>query len=197
MESAPDGILVVDVESRIRIANRQAETLFQYPRTELLGQPLDQLLPPRYRRTHLGQVDAFSQRATSRPMGSGLNIFALRRDGTEFEADIALSPVTTPGGAFVIASVRDVSGQRLLEQEQRQLAERVRAHDAREQFALGLQDSLIQVSYGVGLNLMKAKELVSGVNSDAELVLDEAIEDLNNLIQRVRRLILDISGGAE
>jgi len=196
VESAPDGILVVDRDSRIRLANRQAEQLFQYPREELFGQPLDRLLPPRYRERHEAAVDAFGQRPASRPMGSGLTIFALRRDGTEFAADIALSPVVTPGGPFVIASVRDISGRRMLEEEHRRLADRLRVHSERERVALGLQDSLIQVSYGVGLNLMKARELVSGSSSDAERVLDEAIEELNNLILRVRDLILDIAGGA-
>lgn len=197
VESAPDGILVVDEEALIRLANRQAETLFQYRRDELFGRPLDELLPARYRQRHGAAVGMYGQRPQNRPMGSGLTIFALRRDGTEFAADIALSPVRTPGGAFVIASVRDISGRRSLEQEHRQLAERVRVHSEREQVALGLQDSLIQVSYGVGLNLMKAKELVSGANSDAERVLDEAIEELNSLILRVRHLIVDISGTAE
>lgn len=197
VESAPDGILVVDEEARIRLANRQAEALFQYRREELYGEPLDRLLPIRYRARHEAAVDAYGQRPASRPMGSGLTIFALRRDGTEFAADIALSPVRTAGGAFVIASVRDISGRKSLEEEHHQLSERLRAHSERERVALGLQDSLIQVSYGVGLNLMKAKELVSGADSDAERVLDDAIEELNSLIIRVRHLILDITGAAE
>lgn len=197
MESAPDGILVVDDSSNIRLANRQAELLFQYPREDLVGQPLERLLPARYRERHLAAVDAYEERPLSRPMGSGLTVFALRRDGTEFAADVALSPVLTPGGPFTIASVRDVSGRIRLEEEHRVLAARVAVHSEREQVALGLQDSLIQVSYGVGLNLMKAKELVGGASSDAERVLDDAIDELNNLILRVRRLILDISGGTE
>ena len=197
MESAPDGILVVDDGSRIRLANRQAEALFQYRRDELIGEPLDRLLPARFRERHVAAVDAYEERPANRSMGSGLTIYALRRDGTEFAADIALSPVVTPGGPFVIASVRDITGRRLLEEEHRQLANRVRVHSERERVALGLQDSLIQVSYGVGLNLMKAKELVGGTSSDAQRVLDEAIEELNSLILRVRHLILDISGRAE
>ncbi|HRC62675.1 MAG: PAS domain-containing protein [Dehalococcoidia bacterium] len=197
VESAPDGILVVDSDARIHLANRQAETLFQYPRDQLIGEPLHRLLPARYHASHLRAVDAFGRQPTMRPMGSGLHIVAQRRDGTEFAADIALSPVTTPTGSFVIASVRDVSSHQLLQQEHQQLSDRVRVHSERERAALGLQDSLIQVSYGVGLNLMKAKELVGGSSSDAGQVLDEAIEELNNLILRVRRLILDISGAVE
>lgn len=197
MELAPDGILVLDEESRIRLANRQAEALFQYARHELIGEPLDLLLPRRFRERHVAAVDEYGRKPASRPMGSDLVIFALRRDGTEFAADIALNPVVTPDGPFVIASVRDITGRRLLEEEHRLLADRVRVHSERERVALGLQDSLIQVSYGVGLNLMKAKELVGGASSDAERVLDEAIEELNSLILRVRHLILDIAGGAE
>lgn len=130
-------------------------------------------------------------------MGTGLSIYALRRDGTEFAADIALSPVTTAGSLYVIASVRDITGRRLLEQEQTHLAERVRRHHEREQVALGLQDSLIQVSYGVGLNLMRAKELVGDTSNEAQSVLDEAIAELNNLILRVRNLIVDFTGAAD
>ncbi|MGE0227823.1 MAG: PAS domain S-box protein [Dehalococcoidia bacterium] len=197
VESSPDGILVVDGSSRIRLANRQVETLFQYPREQLLGEPIDLLLPARYRDRHGQAIDTYGQRPSSRPMGSGLSIFALRRDGSEFAADIALSPIVTPSGSFVITSVRDVSMRRGLEEEYRELAERLRAHSERERVALGLQDSLIQVSYGVGLNLMKAREMVSGTSGHAERVLDDAIEELNELILRVRRLILDVSGQAE
>lgn len=197
VESAPDGILVIDSEARIRLANQQAETLFQYHRDELFGQPLERLLPPRYRSSHRWAVDAYGKQPSSRPMGTGLNIFALRRDGSEFVADVALTPVTTSEGSFVIAAVRDVSGHQLLQQEHQELSHQVRVHWEREQVALGLQDSLIQVSYGVGLNLMKAKELVGGSSSDAAGVLDEAIDELNSLILRVRRLILELSGAAE
>lgn len=197
VEAAPDGILVVDRESRIQMANRQAEALFQYPRDELLGQTIDRLLPERYRSQHLAAVGLYARRAEARPMGTGLSIYALRRDGTEFAADIALSPVTSSGSLYVIASVRDITSRRLLEEEQTHLAERVRRHHEREQVALGLQDSLIQVSYGVGLNLMRAKELVGETSTEAQGVLDESIADLNNLILRVRHLIIDFTGAGD
>jgi PAS domain S-box-containing protein len=194
VESAPDGILVVDDDARIRMANRQSEVLFQYPRQELVGQPIDLLLPERHRAGHRASVAGYSARPASRPMGSGLNIVARRRDGTEFAADITLSPISIDLGTFVVAAVRDVTERRSLEEQRQRLAEETRTHREREQITLELQDSLLQVAYGVGLSLVQAREPVHVADPDAGRVLDEAIDDLDGLILRVRELILVLSG---
>ena len=162
VESMPDGILVVDQGGHIRMMNMRAEALFQYGRSELLGRPIEELLPERFRATHIGSVRAYWERPHMRTMGSGLDLYGLRRDGSEFPADVALSPLDATIGRFVISSVRDMTERRSLEDEQRRLEAEAQLYRERERIALELHGTLIQVSYGVGLNLATGKQLIRG-----------------------------------
>jgi PAS domain S-box-containing protein len=117
LEAAPDGILEVDKAGRIVIANVEAGRLFRCEREELIGQPIENLVPARFRPTH-GQLRAGYERSPlTRPMGTGLSLFALRKDGTEFAVDINLSPVVEEDGNHVMCIVRDVSERRRVEEE--------------------------------------------------------------------------------
>jgi PAS domain S-box-containing protein len=93
------------------MTNRQTEHVFGYTQEELLGQPVELLMPDRFRDRHPDHVATFFARSSARPMGAGLALRGCRKDGSEFPADIAISPITTEGGQLVAASVRDLSGR--------------------------------------------------------------------------------------
>jgi formate hydrogenlyase transcriptional activator len=108
-ESLPDAVVLTNVNGEISRANARAEKLFGYSRAELLGQPVEMLIPDRLRAEHLGQRNSYHHDPRLRPMGAGLELYAKRKDGTEFPVDIMLSPFDTGEGRTVIAVVRDIT----------------------------------------------------------------------------------------
>ena len=117
LESAPDAMVIVDNEGTIRIVNAQAEAMFGFRRNKLLGKKIERLLPQRIRNQHVRHRDAFIARPSIRPMGSGLDLRAARKDGSEFPVEISLSPVETERGMFVASVIRDVTERKKMEQE--------------------------------------------------------------------------------
>ena len=122
-ESAPDAILVVDSEGRIERANAQTERLFGYAPEELSGRSVESLIPQRLRDGHAAHRAGFWASPRLRPMGRGLTLFGRRKDGSEFPADIMLSPVDAADGAFVVVVVRDLSERQRAEELFRGLLE--------------------------------------------------------------------------
>ncbi|MBJ6723384.1 sensor histidine kinase [Geomesophilobacter sediminis] len=114
-EHSPDAVLLVDREATIRRINRQVESLFGFPREELTGAPLDRLIPERFHRPHRHHVKDYFRDPRTRMMGSGLQLFARRRDGGEFPVDIMLSPIEVDGGLWALAVVRDITERKRTE----------------------------------------------------------------------------------
>lgn len=123
---APDAFLVVDLSGSIVFANAQAERLFGYERDELVGSPVELLVPEGLRQRHLQHRDHYWLSPRSRPMGSGLELYARRRDGSELPVEISLSPVYTDEEMYVVATVRDVTERRRIEGALRASEERYR-----------------------------------------------------------------------
>ncbi len=116
---SPDAIFVSDAEGVIREANPRAAEMFGYSRAEFLGMPIDALVPERFRERHPGHRENYNAHPRSRPMGANLNLFARRKDGTEFPVDIMLRPVGSASGPVVLSFVRDVTEQRAAQEELR------------------------------------------------------------------------------
>ena len=121
LESVPDAVVGVDHEGRIAFVNVQTEQLFGYTRSEMLGQPVELLLPDHLKGVHAGHREVYHANPTTRPMGVGLNLLARRKDGSEFPVEISLSPLETPTGIQVVSAIRDVTHRRKIESEQQRL----------------------------------------------------------------------------
>jgi len=121
LEAAPDGILEIDGAGRIVLVNSQAEKLFGCPREQLLGNTVETLIPERFRDRHPGHRAGYCAHSAIRPMGTGLDLRALRADGTEFAVDINLSPFIGESGPGVICVIRDVTDRKAVEEQVRML----------------------------------------------------------------------------
>jgi PAS domain S-box-containing protein len=120
LDSAPDGIVVVDREGRISIVNHQTERIFGYPRDDLIGQSIEILVPDRYKAIHVAHRNGYFRTPKVRPMGSvGMSLIGRRRDGSEFPVEISLSPMLTEEGMLVSAAIRDITERKVVEDKLR------------------------------------------------------------------------------
>ena len=111
-EFSPDAIFVTDANGLIRNANARATELFGYSRTELNGMNVEALVPERFRRHHPSHRENYNAHPRARQMGAALNLFGLRKDGSEFPVDIMLKPMHTAEGPLALSFVRDATEQR-------------------------------------------------------------------------------------
>jgi PAS domain S-box-containing protein len=137
LESAPDAMVIVDETGAIRLVNTQTEALFGYGRQELLGRPVEALVPSRFHDRHAAHRTDYAHNQQFRPMGAGLDLYGLRKDGEEFPVEISLSPLRTQGGVLFSAAVRDVTERKAAE------AELTRLYEQQRHVALTLQRSLM------------------------------------------------------
>lgn len=119
-EQSPDAILIADSQGLIVRVNAELERAFGYPRAELAGQSLEILIPERFRTAHPRYRESFAKQPRRRPMGAGVELYARRKDGSEFPVDIMLSPMETNEGSLVLAAIRDISDRKRVEDALRQ-----------------------------------------------------------------------------
>jgi PAS domain S-box-containing protein len=180
LESAPDGIVIADRDGRITIVNRQAELLFGYEREELLGRDIDVLLPDSARRRHVEHRAQYVVAPAVRPMGRGLALSGRRKDGTEFPAEISLSPLQTDDGLLITAVVRDVTERRHAEAQHLELvraqaarAEAETANRTKDQFLATLSHELrtpLNAVYGWATMLRAGRLDKAGVARGLEVI---------------------------
>jgi len=171
-EAVPDALVIVDETGRIVDVNSRAETMFAYPRAELIGQPIEVLLPERFRRRHVGQRDGYGQRPHVRPMGLGLGLYGRAKDGREFPLEISLAPMQTPSGAVVVSAIRDISARRKAPQ------------DVEEQAAL------------VGVFTELASLMIDAGRGDLGVVLQTALQRLGEALDVDRVTLTEAPAGA-
>ena len=123
LESTPDAIVMVNVTGRVVLINSQAENVFGYLRAEMMGQPVEMLLPQRFHAAHHGHRGQFFAQPRTRTMGAGLELYGLRKNGEEFPVEISLSTLSTEEGPMVMSAVRDLTDRKKAEQKFRSLLE--------------------------------------------------------------------------
>ncbi|HEY2410089.1 MAG TPA: ATP-binding protein [Polyangiaceae bacterium] len=140
LDRAPDAVVVANADGVIEFVSLRTEELFKYPREELIGQKIEMLVPERFRTAHVFHRSRFVTSPNVRPMGSGLELYGRRKDGTELPIEVSLSPLQTPTGTVVSAAIRDISERRRMEAEAKLASERLRSAVESIQDAFALFD---------------------------------------------------------
>lgn len=183
LEALPDAVLMVDANGRMVYANTLMERLSGYDVTELAGHSVELLVPERFRETHVHHRTQYVHNPRARPMGANLQIALRRKDGAEFPADIALSPLQTPTGVNIVAAVRDASER-----------QRLALIEDRERIAKELHDGVIQGLFAVGMTLQATQARAEQADA-VRARLDGAIESIDAAIRDLRNYIFGLRPG--
>ena len=167
LEAAPDAMVIANDQGKISLVNAQTEKLFGYNREELLGQPVEMLIPQRYHGHHIHYRKDYSDSPRLRPMGAGRELFGLRKDGSEFPVEISLSPFRSEEGMLVFSAIRDITLQKKAQDELR---------DAKEALETRVQERTV--------DLVKTNEALQGEIVQREI----AMRQRDSEQERARRL---------
>ncbi len=191
VEAVPDGVVIADRDGRIVRVNRQTETLFGYARDEILGQPVEMLIPQRLAGGHGANLRGYFAAPLIRPMGNGRELLGRRNDGSEFPADISLAPLETLEGMQAIATVRDATERKRVEEEIRRLnADLERRVQERTQALEAANTELASFSYSVSHDLRSPLRHIAGYG---EMLAKSVAGQLSEKAQRYLKIILDTS----
>jgi two-component system CheB/CheR fusion protein len=186
IESAPAGMVMIDHRGEIVLVNAETERLFGYPREELVGKAVDVLLPERFRAAHAEHVASyFGKPRKGRRMGPDRDLFALRKDGSDFPVEIGLSPVETEGGSFVLASITDITARREALDKLREEIQR------RERFLAMLSHELRNPLSAIrtGTRVLNSGGLDEETDEESRRVIDRQTAQMTRLLDD----LLDVS----
>ena len=191
LDSAPDAMIIIDSDGVIVFGNRQVSALFGHDRADIVGKRVEMLLPERFRQRHIGHRRGYTDNVRVRPMGAGLDLFGMRKDGTEFPVEISLSPIGRDGEVRVAAAIRDVSERKRVEQalmEARRDAEH--ANRAKSRFLATASHDLRQPLQTLGLLNGALRRMIQ--DPECLEVLSQQ-EEAIDAMSRLLNALLDIS----
>ena len=195
VDAAPNGILLVDGNGKIILINSNAEQMFGYQRGELDGHAMSVLIPVRYADGHHQHQKSFFAHPEARPMGDGRELFALRKDKTEFPVEIGLQPITSEEGlSMTMAVVVDISQRRRLQEERQKMEERVLEINENEQRRLGreIHDDLCQQLAAIAC---LARVVEQGLRKSGVSAAD-SISEIVSLVSQANVRAREISRGS-
>jgi len=183
IESSPDGLLLVDQNGVIKLANPKAASMFGRSIDDLVGTPVDQLVPAEFRHNHASRRADYAEHPTMRSMGTGLQLFGERAAGDMFPVEISLSPVAIDDAVQTIATIRDVS-------DRQEVAAQMAMHRDRERIARDLHDMVIQRLFAAGMNL----QAVQGAAQPPMVAerITATITELDDTIRELRSAIFQL-----
>ena len=190
LEFAPDAVIGVDEEGAIKLVNSRTQAVFGYTRDELIGERVEMLVPEAVRGSHVGHRDHYFEAPRTRPMGAGLDLYARRKDGSEFPCEISLSTVATDQGMMALAAIRDITDRRRDRDELRRAVRRLQAATD-VAIAVGGETDLDRVLEAIverGRALVDARALIILLREGDDLVVAATAAVAGGLDPQVSRL---------